>query len=245
MKVLILLLVMLTASSAWSAPRELDNGMENNFIIRGGLSFLSVFFKTGSLIDNSEQDDPADPDDDFDETKTPGYGFTTSVARRWTQFEIVFGSDVYFGKIKDLTFVSENRSIRGSGHFRVVNLGPTVKYITPFVLLNKAQFYVGAGPNWSLQTFVFSDVVGVGGFNNNNRVSFENYGGNIYFGIEEITPYKSSHPAYLELGYSYMNSYEVSIHDASKETDVITLSEKSSRKFSGHYFIVRLGMTLF
>lgn len=242
MKVFILLTALLISPVTRSAVREVNKGMEDNYIIRGGLSFLSVFFKTGSLIDNTEHDEG---EVDTDETNTPGYGFTTSVARRWTDFELLFGSDVYFGQIKDLTFISENKSIRGSGHFRVVNLGPTAKYITPLILLNKAQFYVGAGPNWSLQTFVFSDVVGAGGFNNNNRVSFENYGGNIYFGIEEITPDKSSHPTYLEFGYSYMSSYKVSIHDASKQTDVITLSEKSSRKFSGHYFIIRLGMTLF
>lgn len=250
MKNLILLFSLLLFTTSLQAQDQqhlthLNDTRENNLVLRAGISFLSVFFKTGSLIDNSELDEDGDGDDDFDETKTPGYGFTTSVGYRWTQFEIGFGSDVYFGRIKDLTFSTDGRSIRGSGHFRVVNLGPTFKYYSPWALFNKATPYFGAGPNWSLQTFVFSDVKAGSGFNNKNRVSFENYGGNVFIGFEEITPFKTDHPTYLEIGYSYMNSYKVSINDATINTDVITLSEKNSRKFSGHYFIVRLGTTLF
>lgn len=239
MKITLLLLFILTPFTLSAASKET---MENNFIVRGGLSFLSVFFKTGSLIDNDENDGG---EEDHEETNTPGFGFMSSVAYRWNQVELGFGSDVYFGKIEDLTFITDGVSIRGSGHFRVVNLGPTLKYVSPYNLFNKITFYAGIGPNWSLQTFVFTDVETTGTFNNKKRVSFENYGGNLFFGVEEIRPYKNDHPTFLEVGYSYMNSYKVSIHDASSQTDVITLSEKNSRKFSGHYFIVRLGAALF
>lgn len=245
MKKVIFLTIFFMIHSLHASELSADT-MENNVIVRGGLSFLSVFFKTSALIDNHEEDDEDDKfDDDFDETKTIGFGFSTSVAKRWTSFELGFGSDVYFGNIKDLTFSSDNHSIRGSGNFRVINLGPTIKYHAPWTIFNLATVYVGGGPNWSLQTFVFTDVIESDGFNDDTRVSFENYGGNLFFGIEQIKSYKSDHPAYLEFGYSYMNSYEVSINDASKETDVITLSQSSSRKFSGHYFIARLGFILF
>lgn len=244
MKKIIFLTIFFMINSLQASEVSTDT-MENNLIVRAGLSVLSVFFKTGSLIDNHESDDDDKFDDDYDETKTVGVGFSTSVAKRWTNFELGFGSDVYFGLIKDLTFSADNHNIRGSGNFRVINLGPTIKYHTPWTIFNLATVYVGGGPNWSLQTFVFTDVKESNGFNDDTRVSFENYGGNVFFGIEQIKVYKSEHPAFLEFGYSYMNSYEVSINDASKETDVITLNETNSRKFSGHYFIVRLGFTLF
>lgn len=239
MKIIILMIIFVFTTSLHA-----QESRENNFVIRAGISFLSVFFKTGSLIDNDENEGPGE-DDDFDETKTPGLGFTTSVAYRFTNLELGFGSDVYFGRMDDLTFSSEGRSIRGEGIFRVVNLSPTIKAYSPFTAFNRVVFYGGVGPNWSLQTFVFDDIVPGGGFDNKKRVSFENYGGQVFIGVEQIKPTNSDHPAFLEIGYSYMNSYKVSILDATNESDVLTLSERDSRKFSGHYFIVRLGAALF
>ncbi len=227
-----------------TSPAYAQETMDNNFVIRAGLSFLSVFFKTGSLIDNAELAEN-EGEKDLDETRTFGYGFSTSIAYRWTNVEIGFGSDVYFGLIKDLTFSSDNKSIRGKGTFRVVNLSPRIKAYAPIDIFNKFHFYGGVGPNWSLQTFVFSDVAPGGGFDNKKRVSFENYGAQVFIGIEEIKSFKEDHPLFLEAGYSYMNSYRVSVLDASNNVDVVTLSERKSRKFSGHYLIVRMGTTLF
>jgi hypothetical protein len=76
-------------------------------------------------------------------------------------------------------------------------------------------------------------------------VSFENYGGSLFIGFEEIKPFKEMHPIFFEVGYSYMHSYKVSILDASNSANVITLSEGDSNDFSGQYIIVRAGMALF
>ena len=50
---------------------------------------------------------------------------------------------------------------------------------------------------------------------------------------------------FLEVGYSYMHSYKVSILDATNSAEVITLTEGDSNDFSGQYIIVRAGVALF
>ena len=213
----------------------------DNFTLRAGLSFNLNQIRTDRLIDNHE----SESDDPEDETKTLGFGVITSVGYRWENWEFALASDVLFGRIKDVTFIYENSSVRGGGHFRLVSIGPQVKYYTPYSIFNHANIYVAFGPSWSLQTFVFSHPTTTGNFNNKRRVSFENYGGGLFIGFEEIKPFKEGHPIFLEIGYSYMHSYKVSILDSSNSTNVITLSEGDSNDFSGQYIIVRAGISLF
>lgn len=215
--------------------------LSDNFTLRAGLSFNLNQIRTDRLIDNDESD-PEDPDD---ETKTLGFGIITSIGYRFENWEFALASDVLFGKIKDITFISEGNSVRGGGHFRLVSIGPQIKYYTPYSLLNVANFYFAFGPSWSLQTFVFSHPQTTGNFNNKRRISFENYGGGLFLGLEEIKPFKEAHPMFLEIGYSYMHSYKVSILDSTTSTEVITLSEGNSNDFSGQYVIIRAGVSLF
>jgi hypothetical protein len=237
MRALLLVLLFMAYSANLSAA---GNSLENNFALRAGLSFNHIKFETDKIIDNTE-----DEDDEKNEVETQSYGFSTSFAYRFTSWEVGAGSDVFFGKIADTTFINDNSSLRGDGRFRVVTINPFVKYYTPFAPFNRISIYFGMGPSWSLQTFSFKNIQSTGSFNNKRKITFENYGGSLFIGIEEILPYKEMHPTFLEIGYSYMNSYKVAIIDATKEDDVVTLSEKASREFSGHYIIVRFGITLF
>lgn len=239
MKTLLLLIILMTSFSLLAEEKK--STLENSFILRAGFSFNHIQMSTDRLIDNHE----SEPDDPEDETQTLGFGLATSLAYRWQNWEVAMASDVLFGKIKDITFIDNQNSIRGGGNFRFVSFSPQVKYHTPFFLLNKANIYVGIGPSWSLQTFVFRNATTSGNFNNKRRISFENYGGGLFIGLEEILPFKEDHPMFLEVGYNYMHSYKVSILDASNTAEVITLSEGNSNDFSGHYIIVRAGFTLF
>lgn len=235
------LLVTLLFLSFSLLAEESKTTMENNFILRAGFSFNHIQMNTDRLIDNHE----SEPDDPEDETQTLGFGLVTSIGYRWEDWEFAVGSDVLFGKVSDVTFIDGQNSIRGKGYFRLVSFSPQLKYHTPFAVFNKANVYVGFGPSWSLETFVFRDATSTGNFNNKKRISFENYGGGIFIGLEEILPFKQDHPMFLEIGYNYMHSYKVSILDASDTAEVITLSEGDSNDFSAHYIIIRTGFTLF
>lgn len=237
MKTLILLFIAIIYSgNAYS-----DVFSNDHFTLRAGFSFNLTEIRTVKFIDNHEIDD-GEPED---ETKTFGFGLVTSIGYRLGNWEFAFASDVLFGRIKDITFISGQDSIRGGGHFRLVSIGPQIKYFTPYSLFNLATFYVGFGPSWSLQTFVFKDATTTGSLSNKRRISFENYGGGLFIGLEEILPSKSQHPMFLEVGYSYMHSYRVSILDAENTADVVTLSQGDSNDFSAQYIIIRAGFTLF
>lgn len=242
MKKFILFFISLLIQSFIHTNAYSQSTYESSFILSGGLSFNQVMIRTDKLIDNHENDND---EKNHDETKTYGYGFNTAITYLNTNWEYGFGSDVVFGNIKDLTFVYKGSTIRGSGHFRVMSLGPLVKYNTNYYPFNRYQFYAGIMPTWSLQTFVFTKSQATGAFNGNSRISFENYGGGLFIGLKETRPNIENHPMYIEIGYNYMHSKKVSIVDASNKKEAITLSESDSKEFSAQYLIVRLGMILF
>lgn len=217
-----------------------DAFSNDKFTLRAGFSFILTEVHTDKFINNQMDDGELD-----DETKTFGFGLVTSIGFRQGDWEFGFASDVLFGRIKDLTFISDHGSIRGDGDFRLVSLGPQIKYFIPYTLLNRANIYIGFGPAWSLQTFVFRDSLTTGYLSNKKRISFENYGGGLFIGLEEILPTKSQHPVFFEFGYSYMHSYRVSILDAENSANVVTLSQGDSNDFSAQYIIIRAGFTLF
>jgi hypothetical protein len=120
-----------------------------------------------------------------------------------------------------------------------------VRYYTPYILANRWNFFTEAGPTWSLHTFIISNNLNDSNFNNKKRISFENHGGSLNIGLEEIVPHKEMHPSFIEFGYSYMKSLQIFVVDASDFTDVKTLSKGNSSELYGHHFVLRLGITLF
>jgi hypothetical protein len=108
--------------------------------------------------------------------------------------------------------------------------------------------YLALGPAWSLQTVKFDDEVQSDGplFNRNQKLTFESYGGSLSIGFEEDLPYKEMHQVYIELNYSYMETYKVRVVDKSDFTETNILSvEESKQNFNGHFFAISIGMTIF
>ena len=204
---------------------------------------------TQKFINYEEEDDDDDEDEEDDmedEHTSVGLGIYSSISYRFIDWEIGFFSDFLVGPMTKSYFIWKDNSIMGSGHHRMINLGPNFRYHTPFNPFNKANVYVGFGPSWSLQTFVFNDkAITTGDFTSKKRISFENYGGTFFIGLEELVNKKSDRPWFIEFVYSYMHSYKASILDATDSVDVITLSEGDSNDYSAHYFMLRLGITLF
>lgn len=237
MKKLISILCYLLISMAPHALRAAvaEHPIENNFNIKAGISFTRVHFKT-SLISSHKQRE--------DHTESSAIGFNTSAGYKWSQWELMVNSDVLFGALKDLSLAVNSTEITGNGHFRIFTLSPLLRYYTPYTY-NRWNLFVDAGPTWSLHTFIFTDILNGTQFSHKKRISFENRGGSINIGVEEILPYKETHPTYFEIGYSYMRSHRIFIVDASDFKDVKTLQKGDSKDFYGHYFILRFGITLF
>lgn len=224
-----------------------NDSIYNNFHLRAGGSLNLTIINTQKFINYDDQDDDDDEEEDKeDEHKSFGLGIYSSINYRFIDWEFGFFSDFLIGPMTKSYFTWQENSITGSGHHRMINLGPNFRYHTPFNPLNKANLYIGFGPSWSLQTFVFNNkAITTGNFTSKKRISFENYGGTIYLGLEELVNRKNQHPWFIEFVYSYMHSYKASILDATDSVDVITLSEGESNDYSAHYFMIRFGTTVF
>ncbi len=209
---------------------------EDNFNIKAGLNLNRVYLNT-TLIPNENKNE--------DHSESTAVGFSTSVGYKWTNWEFMFGSDVFFGNLKDLSFKINSNEVIGTGHYRVFSLSPILRYYTPYSISNRWNVFVSAGPSLSLHTFVISSTSNGSTFSNKKRISYENRGGTINIGVEEIVPYKETHPTFFEIGYSYMRSRQLSIVDASDFKDVKTLEQGISNDFYAHYLILRFGITLF
>lgn len=209
---------------------------DNNFNIKAGLAYSRVHLNSTLIPSNLVKEDS---------NENNGFGFNTSAGYRWNNWEALFASDVLFGKLNDLTFKVDSSQIRGDGSFRIFSVSPVVRYYTPYTLYNRWIFYVGAGPTWSLHTFIITNNLNEVNFSDKKRINFENRGGSLSVGLEEIVPFKEMHPTFIELGYSYMRSKQIFIVDATDFKDVKTLSKGNSSDFYGHYFVARFGITLF
>lgn len=209
--------------------------VENNFNIKTGISINKMSFQTSFIPSNPEGEK---------HSESTGFGFNTSVGFKWNTWEAMVTSDVLYGSLKDITFFVNSKEISGNGHLRIFTLSPLLRYYTPYSLYNRWNFYTSAGPVWSLFTFIFKSTT-EGNFSNDKRLSFENRGAILNFGVEEIVPYKEAHPSFFEIGYSYIQSHRIFVVDASDFKDVKTLQRDNSKDFKGHYFIFRFGITLF
>ncbi len=209
---------------------------ENNFNIKAGLTYSRVYLKSTLIPTNPKKEDS---------NENNGFGFNTSAGYKWNNWEAIISSDVLFGKLNDLTFNVNSSEIRGDGSFRIFSVSPMFRYYTPYTVYNRWNVFVGAGPTWSLHTFIITNNLTTTDFSSKKRINFENRGGSLNIGLEEIVPFKEMHPTFIELGYSYMRSKQIFIVDASDFTDVKTLSKGNSNDFHGHYFVARFGITLF
>lgn len=236
----ILFMLTLQAQEQEAVQHGYKTAFENNFSLKGGLSYASMVQKSSLLAQFDDDDGERESHSDNE-----GFGLNTSAGYKWSNWEVLVASDILFGKLEDMTFQVLNQEVRGDGSFRVFSLSPMIRYYTPYTAWNRWTFYTSAGPTWSLHTFIIKNQLNGTDFDHKKRLSFENRGGSLNIGIEEIVPYKETHPAFFEVGYSYMRSHRIFIVDASNFKDAITLKKHASRDFSGHYFIFRLGITLF
>lgn len=230
----VLILFLLTFFYSTTLAIAAEESLENNFNIKAGLAVSRVNLKSGLLQSQEE-----------DATETNGYGFNTSAGYKWNNWELLVASDALFGKLHELSFQVDSTVIRGTGSFRIFSVSPMIRYYTPYTIYNRWNFFVSAGPSWSLHTFILNNTLNGSQFSDKKRISFENRGGGLNVGFEEIVPYKEVHPTFIEFGYSYMRSKRIFIVDATDFKDVKTLSEGNSKGFYGHYLVARFGITLF
>lgn len=231
-KVLLFFIYLLFVPGAFAS----ELSVENSFNIKTGLAFSRIYFNSDIIRQNKK---------DEESSESTGFGFNTSAGYRWSEIELMVGSDALFGKLNDMTFQVNSGPVRGDGSFRIFSVSPMFRYYTPYSYANRWNLFMGAGPSWSLHTFIISTNLNGSDFNSKKRINFENRGGSINIGVEEVMPLKSLHPSFIELGYSYMRSHQVFIVDASDFKDAKTLSKGNSKDFYGHYFSLRFGITLF
>lgn len=216
--------------------QEFNSPIDENFNLKGGLSLSRLFYNSAYIPMNRRHKSHSD---------NTGLGFNTSAGYKWSSWEVLANSDVLFGKLNDITFNVSSTPVRGDGSFRVFTLSPLFRYYSPYTAWRRWNFYTSAGPTWSLHTFIINNNLNNSDFDHKKRISFENRGASLNIGMEEIVPYKDTHPAFFEIGYSYLRSHQIFIVDASDFKDVKTLKKDTSQDFSGHYFIFRFGITLF
>ena len=120
MKIIIPITYFLIVSSLFNLinAAERDSVLGNNYNIKAGLSVSRVYFKTSlfSTISNKE-----------DHTESTGIGFNTSFGYRWNNWELMAGSDVLFGTLKNISFPVNGKDVTGDGYFRSFTFSPLVR----------------------------------------------------------------------------------------------------------------------
>jgi hypothetical protein len=183
-------------------------------------------------------------------------GFNSHLSFRYLPMEFNLSSYVFFGKMRDYSlfgdssrfqFFANNQTIETSGQIRQVMFSPNFKYLFSKTLGRYWHPYLGAGPSWSLTTLHLKPYVeNTGSVRENHRISFLNFGGVIFFGFEEILPFKNAYPVYAELVYSFAQTKRLYLVDASNKAEVKEVSvEDTYFNVLGHTLMFNVGMTLF
>lgn len=185
----------------------------------------------------------------FDESEDSfaGFGFNNQFGYRFIDWEINLASYIYWGKVNDLRFKANGDLVQGTGGFRHVSFGPVLKYTFKWRPVDGWNFYLGAGPSWSIQTIKLANFqVGPGVFSEKYKLTYISSGAMLAVGIEEILLFKEMHPVYLEIVYSYKVSQELTISDATDFTEVKTISEEESeQKIRSSFIMINAGIVLF
>ncbi len=177
-----------------------------------------------------------------------GVGFNTHFIYRWDRWDISASSYIYWGDIDGLAFKAQGQKLTGDGHFRHVSFGPIFRYTFKKwpVYNNNWHPYLGLGPSWSLQTIKIDKPPSEGSFSKSHKLTYLSQGGFITVGVEEETRYKEMNPVYIEFLYSYKKSKKVSVIDSSDSKEINILSTNEAKQdFSGHFFMVSMGITIF
>jgi len=208
---------------------------EDLTFLRGGLSINNSKLGVLSEIDKDNEDE------------SNGFGVVTHFGYKWTKWEVNASSNVSFGKVEDLTFKAGGQEFIGSGSYKNVTISPMLKYITDVQPIDNWFLYFTGGPVWSAQTMKLKKFIIVGKVPSKEfKLVYESFGGQLGFGIDEITKFKEMHPVYLELIFSVSTSYKVSIVDTSdfKETSILS-SEEAKQDINTYSITLNFGMTMF
>jgi hypothetical protein len=175
------------------------------------------------------------------------FGFNTHFGYHWNKIELSGSSYIHYGKAEELEYTVNDDKITGEGTVRIVSISPMLRYHTDWEPKKSYRFYLGAGPIWSIETFKLQrSSANINAFQDETKITYESSGGIFVFGVEEQTPFKEMHPAFLEIGFVYQSSFRVSTVDTSKtaETNILT-TQRSFDDLQSFNILVNLGITIF
>jgi hypothetical protein len=207
---------------------------EDMTYLRGGISINNSKLGVLENVDGENEDE------------SNGWGVSTQFGYKWTKWEVIAASTVSFGKVEDLTFQAGGQDFTGSGSYQNVVISPMLKYITDYSFRDW-HLYFTAGPLWSAQTINLKKYVISGQLPTDEfKLFYESRGWQFGFGIDEIIPNKEMHPVFLEVIFSYSDSYKVSIVDTSDfvETNILS-TEEANQDIKTYSLTVNFGMIMF
>ncbi|TNF05162.1 MAG: hypothetical protein EP326_00770 [Deltaproteobacteria bacterium] len=176
-----------------------------------------------------------------------GWGFNTHFGYHWTYLELSGSSYIHFGKTEELEFVYNDTVVSGAGTVRFVSIAPMARIHTTWEPKKNYRFYFGGGPIWSIETVkIQSTTTSLNAFQEQTKITYESNGGIAVFGIEEQTPFKEMHPAFMEISFIYQRSYRVSTVDTSKAAETNILStQRSFNDLQTFNIVFSIGITIF
>ncbi len=198
--------------------------------------------KGGVGLANNLVDSLFDKDDYF-----LGAGFNTQYGYRYNKWEFNFTSYIFLGSIDTIRVNANSSEIEGKGFYRRASFGPIAKYITDWKYKKNWRYYFFGGPIWSLQTVKFDEFQVISGtFKKDYKLTYKSKGFVIGLGIEEQLPYKEMHAVFIEILYTYLKAYKISVVDATDFAEVETLStERTGQRILDQVIMINMGLTIF
>ena len=198
--------------------------LTNTFLLKGGVHYSWMDLQTVQGGQDS----------------SGGVGLGTHLIYRPVRpknWEVGISGHIHRGRVDDLTLNVWDQTMNVEGDFQSVFFAPTLRYTF-------GNFYLGAGPSWSLQTVKLSGNKQKLTYTSGGRLLLAGFQKNCFYG--KSVEWSKCVPFYFEFSHFYQKSRKISIVDISRPNRVNTLSQRAaSRHLNTHAFLLSIGSVLF
>lgn len=232
---LLFLLFFLSLSPLMSQEKKIDKDPLNfydNLSLKGGMSFYQG-------VINAEGGS---------EKHLFSYGVNTQFSYLYkATFEINLNAYIFLGKAKGLRYYMNNLELFTDGSYYSFFFSPNLKYITEYTLKKNWHLYFAIGPAWAMQShklLPYRDQEMVE--KRKHQINLSSSGALFGIGLQEMLPFKTMNPVYIELIAAYLKTRQKTLVDSSdfKEVSKVTKEDHDFHAFDS-FIMLNFGITLF
>ena len=172
-------------------------------------------------------------------------GFNTHAGRLFVDTEFNLSCFGHISRFNHLAFdVQNSHLVNGEGVYTSLAFGPTIKYMTPY-MIKDWRFYLVGGFLYGQQAYRVRNAKVISGhFQTTRKINAEGPGFILGLGFDEINTYYR-HKIYVDFSFKYLEAKKVAITEGDQKEQVTIWNEYSEKKLKEVSLVFNFGIYFF